>query len=128
MLNKYNLEESRVSILAGNFDQLDVDEFIGESLKMSRFRHAHVMGLIGVCLDAGRTPYIVMPYMANGSLVNYLKKERINIVLLDDTEMDEVGIICMSEQRDVYNAQGFSKTCPHVPSIHVHNIIIIYHA
>ena len=76
----------------GDFDQLDVDRFVEESLKMSRFKHAHVMGLVGVCLDAGSAPYIVMPYMANGSLLQYLKKERINIVLSEDTEEDEVGI------------------------------------
>ena len=60
---------------------------------MSRFKHAHVMGLIGVCIDTGSTPYIVMPYMANGSLLKYLKKERINIVLSEDRDEDEVGPI-----------------------------------
>ena len=63
---------------------------------MSRFKHAHVMGLIGVCLDAGSAPYIVMPYMANGSLLKYLKKERINIVLSEEREEDEVGTTCMN--------------------------------
>ena len=38
-----------------------------ESLKMSQFKHTHVMSLIGVCLDAGSAPYIIMPYMANES-------------------------------------------------------------
>ncbi|CAI8055172.1 Hepatocyte growth factor receptor [Geodia barretti] len=58
---------------------------------MSRFKHAHVMGLIGVCLDAGSAPYIIMPYMANGSLLKYLKRERNNIVVLDETDEDELG-------------------------------------
>ena len=57
---------------------------------MSRFKHAHVMGLIGVCLDAGSAPYIVMPYMANGSLLHYLKSERKNHVLSEDSDEDEV--------------------------------------
>ena len=61
-----------------------------ESLKMSRFKHAHVMGLIGVCLDSGSAPYIVMPYMANGSLLKYLKRERKNIVLTEDADEDDV--------------------------------------
>ena len=73
-----------------------MDKFVEESLKMSRFKHAHVMGLVGVCLDAGSAPYIVMPYMANGSLLKYLKKERINIVLSEDREEDEVGTTCIS--------------------------------
>ena len=57
---------------------------------MSRFKHAHVMGLIGVCLDAGPAPYIVMPYMANGSLLKYLKRERKSLVFTDDADEDEV--------------------------------------
>ena len=61
-----------------------------ESTKMSRFKHSHVMGLIGVCLDTGSAPYIIMPYMANGSLLKYLKKERNNLVVYEDTDEDEV--------------------------------------
>ena len=75
---------------SGNFDQVEVDMFVDESLKMSRFKHAHVMGLIGVCLDAGSAPYIIMPYMANGSLLKYLKRERNGIVILDENDEDEV--------------------------------------
>ena len=74
----------------GDFDQVDVDKIVEESLKMSRFKHAHVMGLIGVCLDAGSAPYIVMPFMANGSLLKYLKRERESLVLLEGTDEDEV--------------------------------------
>ena len=63
---------------------------------MSRFKHSHVMGLTGVCLDAGSAPFIIMPYMANGSLLKYLKKERKNIVLSNDEDEDEVcGIIIL---------------------------------
>ena len=62
-----------------------------ESLKMSRFKHAHVMGLIGVCLDAGPAPYIMMPYMANGSLLQYLRRERKNLVFVEGTDDDEVS-------------------------------------
>ena len=61
-------------------------------MKMSRFKHAHVMGLIGVCLDAGSAPYIIMPYMANGSLLKYLKKERTNIIVYEDIDDDEVRL------------------------------------
>ena len=85
-----------VCLPVGDFDDVDVDQFVEESLKMSRFKHAHVMGLIGVCLDAGSAPYIVMPYMANGSLLKYLKKERKNLVFTDDADEDEVGIIIAS--------------------------------
>ena len=74
----------------GDFDQVQVDKFVKESTKMSRFKHSHVMGLIGVCLDTDSAPYIIMPYMANGSLLNYLKKERKNLVAYEDADEDEV--------------------------------------
>ena len=60
---------------------------------MSRFKHVHVMGLIGVCLDAGSAPYIIMPYMANGSLLKYLRRERKNVIILEEKDEDEVIFI-----------------------------------
>ena len=39
---------------------------------MKAFMHPHVMGILGICL-ADQTPYIVMPFMANGSLHSYLR-------------------------------------------------------
>ena len=76
----------------GDFDQIEVDQFVEESWKMSRFKHSHVMGLTGVCLDTGSAPFIIMPYMANGSLLKYLKRERMNIVLSDENDEEEVCI------------------------------------
>ena len=64
---------------------------MNESLKMKHFDHPNVLGLIGVCLDAGPAPYVVMPYMANGSLLHYLKKERSNIVLCAEADEDVVS-------------------------------------
>ena len=77
-------------IFVGHFNQVEVDRFVEESLKMSRFKHSHVMGLIGVCLDAGSAPFIIMPFMANGSLLKYLKRERDNLVLSEEKDLDEV--------------------------------------
>ena len=68
----------------GNFAQIEVDKIVEESLKMSRFKHPHVMRLIGVCLDAGSAPYIIMPFMHNGSLLKYIRRERKNIVVFDN--------------------------------------------
>ena len=46
---------------------------------MKDFFHPNIMPLIGVCLDAGTGISMVMPYMANGSLLDYVKKERTDI-------------------------------------------------
>ena len=62
-----------------------------ESEKMQGFQHPHVLNIIGVCVDAGPAPYIVMPLMANGSLLAYIKKEKMNLVVLNDAADDELA-------------------------------------
>lgn len=79
------------SLCVGVFDQIQVDKIMEESIKMKNFDHPNVLSLVGVCLDAGPAPYVVMPYMANGSLLHYLKKERRNLVLPVDTDEDIVS-------------------------------------
>ena len=61
------------------------------------------MNLIGVCINAGPAPYIVMPFMANGSLLSYLRKERPNLILDETADEDLVRIIVLE----------FSKILPH---------------
>ena len=48
---------------------------------MYEFDHPNVLKLIGVCLDGGPAPFIIMPFMAHGSLLSYLRKERKELVL-----------------------------------------------
>ncbi len=43
---------------------------------MQEFNHPNVLKLRGVCLDGGPAPYIIMPFMSNGSLLSHLKQER----------------------------------------------------
>ena len=64
-----------------------------ESLKMKQFNHPNIMNLIGVCMDAGPAPYIVMPFMANGSLLSYLRKERSNLLLDETADEDLVRVM-----------------------------------
>ena len=81
---------------AGQFDQLEVDKILEESLKMKHFDHMHVMTLLGVCLDAGPAPYIIMPYMAHGSLLSYLKRERNSLFLPQDAADELVCIVSVA--------------------------------
>ena len=57
---------------------------------MKAFDHPNVMSLIGVCIEAGKQPYIVMPFMANGSLLTYIKKERTHLTLAENAEGEKV--------------------------------------
>ena len=75
----------------GLFTASDVESMLEEITKMKDLHHPNVMSLIGVCLDAGPGVSIVMPFMANGSLLDYLKKEREKIYLPDTSELEDVS-------------------------------------
>lgn len=64
-----------------------ISDLLQECARMRDFDHPNVLKLSGVCLDGGPAPYIVMPFMENGSLLKYLIDERESLVLsLDSTE------------------------------------------
>ena len=71
-------------IILGLFTLNDVESMVSEIIKMEEFDHPHVLSLIGVCLDTGPGVSMVMPFMTNGSLLDYLRKERNNIVVKED--------------------------------------------
>ena len=75
---------------AGLFDPSEVAKTLKECLKIKKFDHPHVMGILGICL-AGQTPYIVMPFMANGSLHSYLRKHRPQLLTSEDGDTDHVS-------------------------------------
>ena len=70
---------------------MDIQSLFSESITMKDFQHPNVMPLIGICLDAGPGVSMVIPYMANGSLLDYLKRERANIVL--DVSCDHYHVL-----------------------------------
>ena len=70
----------------GFIDSYAIQDLLNECAKMKDFDNLHVMTLKGVCLDGGPVPYIVLPFMANGSLLTYLRKQRPNLVLKEDTD------------------------------------------
>ena len=71
----------------------NVNSMIEESLKMKSLKHPNVLSLTGVSIDAGDAPYIVMPYMANGSLLSFLRKERPNLTIAHDADIELVSIM-----------------------------------
>ncbi len=48
---------------------------------MEHLDHPNVMPLIGVCVDSAKGIFIIMPLMKNGSLLEYLRKERSRLKL-----------------------------------------------
>ena len=62
----------------------DLNSLVEECTKMAHFNHRNVLRLIGVCTDAGKAPYLVMPFMEIGSLLTYLRKERAQLTIAKD--------------------------------------------
>ena len=51
---------------------------------MKDFKHPNVLSLTGICFDTpDGIPYILLPYMANGSLKDYLKRKRVHVTDVD---------------------------------------------
>ena len=59
---------------------------------MKAFQHKNVLSLIGVCIDAGAAPYLVMPYMLNGSLLAYLRKKRPDLTIVEGAADELVSV------------------------------------
>ena len=81
---------------------------------MQKFDHPNVLQLIGVCLDGGPAPYIIMPFMTNGSLLSYLKKERDQLVITD-SRIDE-DTVCIQ----VYKAMSWFHLTKSYNSLSLH--------
>ena len=64
---------------------------------MSCFEHLNVLSLIGICIDGGPSPYIVMPFMSKGSLLSFLRKERHNLVLAENIEDEDLVLITQKQ-------------------------------
>ena len=78
-------------IFTGFYDKSAVKEMLKECAKMYRFNHPNVLTLKGVCLDGGPAPFIIMPFMANGNLLSYLKNQRPKLVVSNnDRDTEEV--------------------------------------
>ncbi len=77
-----------MNVIACNLPDLsskdEVEGFFAESLLMKDFSHPNILGLAGVCFDtADGVPYIILPFMANGSLKDFLKNKRIHLTNID---------------------------------------------
>ena len=78
-------------VISGFYDGSTVRNMLKECSKMSEFDHPNVLTLRGVCLDGGPAPYIIMPFMANGNLLTYLKNNRKTLVIASGSEDEEVS-------------------------------------
>ena len=70
-----------IIIILGNYSDTQIDQLLEEAQKMKTFDHLNVLTLIGVSLGVQESPCIVMPFMSNGSLLSYLRKEAADLTI-----------------------------------------------
>ena len=56
---------------------------------MLSFRYPNVMSLVGVCLD-GVMPVLIMPFMSNGSVLEYIRHHKQELLLTSEATDEEV--------------------------------------
>lgn len=79
----------------------DVTAFLNEALIMKDFNHPNVLTLIGITLDKGEFPMVILPFMQNGSLLSYIRNEN-NVGLMNVEQFDCTSdIICFFNSRFV---------------------------
>ena len=71
------------------FSSHDMERMTKEVSTMLNFKHPNVMPLIGVCLD-GEMPLIIMPFMSNGSVLEFVKSHRENMFLCSHAKTEMV--------------------------------------
>lgn len=58
---------------------------------VQRFSHSNVLPFIGICTNIGVSVHIVMPYIVQGSLLNFLQRERSNFLISElNDERDDI--------------------------------------
>ena len=56
---------------------------------MFSLKHPNIMSLVGVCLD-GEMPILIMPYMSNGSVLEYVRHHKQELLLTSEATNEEV--------------------------------------
>ena len=91
--NEQYTETVAVKTLKGFMEKELVTKLLKECAKMKELNHPNVLTLRGVCLDGGPAPYIIMPFMPNGSLLSHLKSNRELFVIPPDSS-DQENVVC----------------------------------
>ena len=83
------------SALSSEGDKL---KLLKEVSLMHSFKHPNVMSLIGLCLD-GDVPVIIMPFMSDGSLLEYVRRNKQHLFLTVESSLEKLifsHVCCMN--------------------------------
>ncbi|XP_064397110.1 tyrosine-protein kinase receptor UFO-like [Halichondria panicea] len=88
-LDSSKFEDIAIKTIKNLSSKDELESFFAESLLMKDFSHPNILGLAGVCFDTlDGVPYILLPFMANGSLKDFLKKKRTHVTNVDTLPED----------------------------------------
>ena len=92
MLNIFlDINVNKHFVLLALFSHDDLEILAKEVSTMLSFKHEHVMSLIGVCID-GEMPLLIMPFMSNGSVLDYVRSCKDRLVIMGECLKEEVTL------------------------------------
>ena len=86
--NESTLNKS--SFLSALVSVADKERLLKEVSIMLSFNHSNVMPLVGLCIE-GEMPLLIMPFMFNGSMLEYVRKKREKLYFIEKTDRLEVS-------------------------------------
>ena len=75
----------------GMFNTAELKNMVLESQIMAKFNHPNVMKLLGVAINKHNTLFVIMPYMAQGSLLSFLRRYRADLTVENEDMTDLVS-------------------------------------
>ncbi|XP_064397080.1 receptor tyrosine-protein kinase erbB-2-like isoform X2 [Halichondria panicea] len=99
-LDSSKVEDIAIKTIKNLSSKDQLESFFAESLMMKDFSHPNILRLAGVCFDTlDGVPYILLPFMANGSLKDFLKTKRTHVTNVDilpkDLNVSTLVRMCM---------------------------------
>jgi proto-oncogene tyrosine-protein kinase Met len=76
---------------ASSYSEGGIKSFLDEGLIMRDFSHPNVLKLRGICFDENDLPMILLPFMAKGDLLSYIRNAK-NCLTLKDLSLFALGI------------------------------------
>ena len=86
---------------------------------MLSFEHEHVMSLIGVCID-GEMPLLIMPFMSNGSVLDYVRNNKNKLLITGQFLKEEVIVLLLEHFAANYNIVQVQSACKTLLRISLH--------
>ena len=70
---------------------VEKERIIKEVTLMISLDHPNVMSIVGMCFD-GEAPLLIMPFMLDGSVLDFVRKKKDNLYFTDESCENEVWV------------------------------------